>query len=155
MASDIDLEAFPSADDPEPVRLARAFLQTEGAPPPATLPVEVGEALVAALVRYEDSVRLGALAAVGDKALAKLARRGLHRLRGRGIQADVPRPQAAAPRAATPEAEPTSLISAAIRDGERILWSAREADTKVEVFQIQLHEVRGLTSFQALRTARK
>lgn len=158
MATHIDLETPVSSNDPEPVRAAHAFLHGDADELAGPLTDDVAEALIAALLRYEAVSRLEKLASGKDKALAKRARGGLHRLRARGLQADVPRPsmESIMARASAPEPAPISLASSVIRDGERLLWLTRnDARGKVEVFQAQVHEVRGMTQFQALRTSRK
>lgn len=158
MSTHIDLESSVESQDAEPVRAAKAFLHGDADEVAGPLPDDVAEALIAALVRYEAAARLEKLAAGKDKPLAKRARGGLHRLRARGIQTEVPRPsiEPILARAAAPEPEPTSLVSSTIRDGERLVWFTRNDDRgKVEIFQAQVHEVRGLTQFQALRTSRK
>jgi hypothetical protein len=79
-----------------------------GADVPAELDPETARALVAALVERRDAARLQALAQAGGAKLAKEARRGLHRLRSRGVSAEAPR----APRA------PGDAVKPATEHGE-------------------------------------
>jgi hypothetical protein len=147
-APPIDLEAPAREGEPAPVAAARAFLS--GGALAGPLPEEVAEALVEALVRRGAADRLGDLARALDKALAKRARKGLHLLRARGVKAEIPQPQTA-PRATAPaEAEEApALVSATIRDGERLVWYLRHHDTGgLEVMQARFAETDGLTQFE-------
>jgi hypothetical protein len=114
------------------------------------LPDAIGEPLVELLVARGDADRLGTLAAGGDRALAKRARRGLHLLRARGVQAEIPRAQATARVApsASVEEEPASIASTPIRDGERLVWYARASEGGVEVHQARMTEEEGLTRYE-------
>lgn len=127
---------------------ARAFL--EGGALPSQLGEAAGEALVFALTARGDADKLSALAASHDKATAKRARRGLHLLRARGVQAEVPRAPAPSRAAAVSvEEEPPSIASTPIRDGERLIWYARVgSDGGVEVHQARMTEEEGLTRYE-------
>ncbi len=133
---------------------ARAFRDGGGLPGP--LPDEVADALVEALAERGDAARLSELAASADKALAKRARRGLHKLRARGVKAEIPLSGTLRPAVVTEEDVVESLASAVIRDGERLLWYVRPAEGGLEVCQAHLHERDGLTKFEvALPTRRE
>src|SRR5579872_5718251 len=113
MQTELDLERNPAPDDPEPLRLARAFVQG-GSGAPTSLPDEVADAMVDILVRRRDSEKLTRLAATAGKDMAKRARRGLHLLRSRGIAVEVPRrepPLIQQAQQKEREPERTSLIS--------------------------------------------
>jgi hypothetical protein len=143
------------AGEPPGLAEARAFL--DGNSPPRGLSPEIADALCQVLAERSDAARLSQLAAGSDKALAKRARRGLHLLRARGVQAEIP-VGAAAPVAHPVEApvELESLLSVSLRDGERMLWYLRPAENGVEVHQARMTEVEGLTRFEvALPTRRE
>src|SRR5262245_17210562 len=57
---------------------------------PSDVDPETARALCEALVERRDAVRLAALAASGGAKLAKEARRGLHKLKSRGVDAVIP-----------------------------------------------------------------
>lgn len=153
----IDLEIPATPGEPESVSQARAYFygETETL---GTLPEDVAEALITALVRREDVTKLTGLAEGKDKAMAKRARRGLHLLRSRGRSVEVPRP-AATPRVAlatAAEEAPISLASVPVADGEQIIWLAQpRSDGRVDVFQGTLQDDRGLYRFEAMHTSRK
>src|SRR5579871_5337955 len=82
------LRGPPSDGEPVGIGDARAFLDGKSLSRP--LPPEVADALCQLLAERSDAARLSELAAGSDKALAKRARRGLHLLRARGVQAEIP-----------------------------------------------------------------
>ncbi len=148
------LRGPPSDGEPVGIGDARAFLDGKSLSRP--LPPEVADALCQLLAERSDAARLSELAAGSDKALAKRARRGLHLLRARGVQAEIP--VGAAPASAPVEvpAELESLLSVSLRDGERMLWYLRPAESGVEVHQARMTETEGLTRFEvALPTRRE
>lgn len=145
----IDFNAPATADESDAVRAARAFL--DGGAAPAGLPLGLGEALVEALVQRGAVDRLAALATSADKALAKQARRGLHLLRSRGVKADIPAAAQRAPLVPSPAAaEQYSVVSAVVRDGERVIWYLLpdEEKTGIRVYQAAVSETEGMTGFQ-------
>ena len=115
------VDLFAAANESPAVAAARAFV--DGELLPTGLTPGVAEALVEALVERRDAARLGRLAAEGDKATAKLARGGLHRLRSRGVDAPVPAPLAPAKVAVDGAATPLQALGSAIQGpGHRALW---------------------------------
>ncbi len=111
---------------PRPLHDARAFLVGELAAPPSPLAVDLVAALVACLVERRDADRLGLLAGVADRAIAKEARRGLHQLRARGIAAHRVTPATTALPSSLP-VEPELEAWSGIADarGERMVSFAR------------------------------
>jgi hypothetical protein len=153
----IDLEIPATPGEPTSVSQARAYFYGETETLHA-LPEEVAEALVVALVRREDVAKLTALAGGKDKAMAKRARRGLHLLRSRGRNVEVPRPAAPARVSfgAAAEELPVSLASVPIGDGEQMIWFAQAGtDGKVDIFQGHVQDDRGLYRFEAMHASRK
>jgi hypothetical protein len=106
-----------------------------------------------ALVEKGDAARLAELAASGDKALAKRARRGLHVLRTRGISVEE-KPRAFQLRAGE-ETAPPSMASLVDGRGERVVWYVRDADDGYDVWQAELSEARGLIGFQGATAPKK
>jgi hypothetical protein len=152
-----DLLAPATPDEPEELRDLRRFLDGEG-PLPSLLDDEGAEALVDALVRKGDAERIGQLSAHKNKALAKQARRGVHLLRTRGVKAEVAPPVAAAApaRAAEPEEEVASLMTAPLRDGEYGIWYTWTTPSGwVQICQVTATEKNGIERFQRFRASRK
>lgn len=151
-----DLLSPPTEGEPESYPALRRYLAGE-APLPGYLDEESVEGLVDALVRSGDADRLGQLAASRDKAIAKPARRGIHLLRTRGVNAEVARPAAAPVRpAGEPELDVASLLTAPLRDGEMIVWYAFGTPSgRVQICQASITEQAGLVRFEAYRTSRK
>jgi hypothetical protein len=137
---------------PEP---ARAFVRGEVDLLPTALDARAVEALVAVLVARGDAARLSRLAEAKDKALAKPARRGLHLLRTRGVQAPAPEKREFRVHGPHAEADVSSLASLIDGRGERIVWFLRPAEGGYDLYQAELSETRGLIGFQAGLAHRK
>src|SRR5262249_23826075 len=109
------------------------------------------------LVARGDAEALAKLAEGSDKAVAKAARRGLHKLRSQGMKVAAPqivRETPSAPvRAAA--AELPSLASSIDAAGERAIWLARSERDGVLVFEAYVHEQNGLTQFRTTELGRK
>jgi len=153
----VDLLAPPSASEPEEYAGVRRYLAGEGALP-GFLDDAVVEALVDALVKGGDAERLSQLAASRDKSVAKPARRGIHLLRTRGVNAQVapPAPAAGARPASEVEPETSSLITAPLRDGENLVWYTFSTPSgRVQICQASVTELGGLVRFEVYRTSRK
>jgi hypothetical protein len=133
---------------------ARAFADGDIDLLPSVLSAEAGDALVALLVERGDVTRLARLGEASDKALAKRARRALHLLRTRGVQAP-----AAAKREFRPTgpyaAEDPSLASMIDGRGERVVWLVRAGSDGFDVFEAQLSDTRGILGFTAAHAPRK
>ena len=131
------------------MRCARVFL--DGGTAPIKLSETVAEALIDALVRRREAGRLALLAAGVDKALAKRARRGLHLLRARGVAAEIPvKAGGSAVKFSSPEFDLPSLVSAVLRDGDRVIWCLlpNDGDGGFWVYQAFVTETEGLTNFE-------
>ncbi len=135
---------------------ALAFLDGEAEPPPSALPAPELEALVSALVERKDAVRLVRLSEHADKAAAKAAKKGLHKLRSRGVVVPEARPTGAPIRFAPPPPEPvSSFLSGWDGAGERMMWLCRGVASGVEILQGNVSETQGLTDASLGEMARK
>ena len=108
------------------------------------------------LVARGDAEALAKLAEGSDKAVAKAARRGLHKLRSRGVKIAAPQPVREQPSAKVETtAELPSLISSIDAAGERAVWLAKNDRDGVVVFEAYVHEQNGITQFRVTELARK
>jgi hypothetical protein len=152
----VDLLAPPAADEHEDYADLRRYLAGEVSLP-GFLDEAAVESLVDALVRSGNADRLSQLAASRDKAVAKPARRGIHLLRTRGVNAQVaPVPPAATRTSTEVEPETASLITAPLRDGEYLVWYTFSTPSgRVQICQASVTELGGLVRFEVYRTSRK
>jgi hypothetical protein len=109
------------------------------------------------LVARGDAEALAKLAEGSDKAVAKAARRGLHKLRSKGMKVAAPHIVREAPSAPVhaAAAEMPSLASSIDAAGERAIWLARNERDGVLVFEAYVHELNGLTQFRVTELGRK
>ena len=144
------------------VERARSFAAEPASAPPAdveALPDPLALALLEGSVLAGQPALAEALAASGNKGLAKAARKALYRLRSRGIEvAETPRPSAAeASRpvvAASPEPLP-ALLTSIDGTGERVLEIARPLrGGGVEATQFLYSDEQGVLRLQVTELSR-
>jgi hypothetical protein len=139
------------ADLPEGLR---AFVDEDVALLPTGLTDADRAALIVVLVDRGDVARLDRLGASPDKALAKAARRALHQLRTRGVEAPAgPRVY----RVVGPYAEPPPASYASVVDGrgERVVWYVEAGESGPSVFEAELSETAGIMSLTAVEVSRR
>jgi hypothetical protein len=142
---------------PAQVQAARdALASLDNAAAVAALPEMLALAMVHAAGRESKQEVLRELAQGGNKALAKEAKRELHRLKQKGVEvAELPR-QGASMLKPLPEAEAPSCYASSIDAyGERAVWWTRPARQGVEVVQVVTSDVKGILAADALALSRR
>lgn len=134
---------------------ARAFADGDVELLPSALTPESGEALVALLVERGDAARLQRLGESPDKALAKRARKAVHLLRTRGVEAPKAAPREFRVHGPYAPSEELSLASMIDGRGERIVWLVRAVEDGFDIFEAQLSDTRGILGFTAAHAPRK
>jgi hypothetical protein len=141
---------------PEQVAAAREALAAPSAVAVAALPEMLALALIHAAGRESKQEVLRELAQGGNKALAKEAKRELHRLKQKGVEvAELP-PQGAPLLKPLPEAEAPGCYASSIDAyGERAVWWTRPARQGVEVVQVVVSDVKGILAADAMALSRR
>lgn len=122
----------------------------------AALPEMLALALVHAAGRASHQDVLIELAQGQSRAMAKEAKRELHRLKQKGVQVQEVRPQGDAVLKPLPEVEaPPCYASSIDAYGERAVWWTRPARQGVEVVQVVLSDVKGILAADALGVSRR
>lgn len=140
------------------IQWARRTLQGEQATPPGeALRPEVAFALVEELVATRQAELLSRLAASSHKLVAKAARTGVHRLRSKRVEVELPPDGAGEEHAGTGLAMQQGIPSVvSIYDGrwERLVWVGLEATGGVTVYQARISALYGLLELRTGDTTR-
>jgi hypothetical protein len=144
-----------SSDAVQHARSLAGEPSTASAEAVAALPEPLALAILEGTVLAGSPTLAEALAASSDKALAKLAKKALYRLRSRGIAvSEQPRPTEP-PRPVLTGPEPLPAVLTSIDGtGERVLEIARPLRGGVEAIQFLLSDEQGVVRIQVAETSR-
>lgn len=151
------LQGSGSVDGLEDLSWARAVVQGEQPPPPATFHPDLIAALIEELVARGNPEPLSWLATLSVKPLAKAARTGLHRMRSRKVDVAVPTGSDSPLRSvATGEtSELPGLITAYDGRNQRMIWCTDEAPKGLMVWEARTSSKNGLIDFRPGKGSRK
>jgi hypothetical protein len=149
-----------TSDLPYDLRWAKRVLLGEEVAAPEVIREEVVEALVGELVSRTEAAILSRLAGGSQRAVAKAARTGLHRLRSHKVSVTLPAP---APEQATPrgtglieeESTPRGLLGPYDTRGQRPIWLALPSARGLLLHQAKVSAEHGLIGFESYSTTRR